>query len=201
MNNLYSPRPHQKLGPTTPVGDIEQHRDYLFYSALGRLRDRELAEDAVQDSFFAALAGAGKFLGRSSQRTWLVGILKHKVCDQVRRARRDRAIFEASHPTELGKFAGFVRHFSAAMSVDPSRELQRKELRRAIEQAVAKLPRRLARVFSLYEIEERSGREVCAVLGISENNLWIILHRARKQLRERLSDWQTETRSGQRAFT
>src|SRR5262249_23173452 len=100
VNNLHQTRGRQKEGPTpAPVG-IEQHRDYLLHYALRRLRNRDLAEEAVHDSFLAALAGADKFLGKSSQRTWLIAILKHKVCDQVRRARRDQAIFELDPLTE-----------------------------------------------------------------------------------------------------
>lgn len=193
MKNVHSTRSYQKRRPTTATNGIEQHRDYLFHNALGRLRNRELAEDAVHDSFLAALVGADKFLGKSSQRTWLTGILKHKVCDQVRQACRDRAIFESCAPTERDEFDGFAGCLSAAMSADPSAELERKELRQAIQEALAKLPGRLAKAFSLYESEEWTGDEICAELGISENNLWIILHRARKQLREQLSPWRTAT--------
>ncbi len=164
---------------------IERHRDYLYYNAVGRLRNRELAEDAVQDSFLAALRGARKFAGQSSERTWLTGILKHKVCDQVRRACRDRAIFQSDLPSDRDEF----ETFSVMDAVDPSAELERKELRAAIQEAIARLPQRLAKAFSLYETEDWSGRDVCAALNITENNLWIMLHRARKELREQLSMW------------
>jgi RNA polymerase sigma-70 factor (ECF subfamily) len=181
MNNLY---------PTTQddadvVSGIERHRDYLYYNALGRLRNRELAEDAVHDSFVAALRGAPRFAGQSSERTWLTGILKHKVCDQVRRACRDRAIFQSDLPSGRREFEAF----SVVNAIDPSAELERKELGAAIQAAIARLPKRLAKVFSLYEAEDWSGRDVCAELNISENNLWIMLHRARKELREQLSIW------------
>jgi RNA polymerase sigma-70 factor (ECF subfamily) len=169
-------------------GGIETHRDYLYYNALGRLRNREQAEDAVQDAFLAALGGTERFHGASSQRTWLTAILKHKVCDQMRRACRDRTIFESREPTDNDQFendGGFsVLYFS-----NPRTELERKELRAAIEQALAKLPHRLAEAFSLYEIEDWNGRKVCSALGISENNLWFKLHEARKQLRGHLASW------------
>lgn len=164
---------------------IERHADYLFRNALGRLRNREQAEDAVQDSFLAALNGAKNFAGNSSERTWLTAILKHKVCDQVRRACRDRATFESFAPADRDVFEKMTHK----EDVDPSAELERKELRAAIQEAIAKLPQRLAKAFSLYETEDWSGREICDALGISENNLWIMLHRARKQLREQLQPW------------
>ena len=171
---------------------VGRHHDYLFNNALRRLRNRERAQDAVQDSFLAALHAAERFRGNSSQRTWLTGILKHKVYSQVRRACRERAVFEWRAASNREEFESDDR-FSGSRLSDPSTELERKELGAAIEQALAKLPTRLARVFSLYEIEDWSGREVCAVLKISQNNLWITLHRARKQLRGHLAQWYTIT--------
>jgi RNA polymerase sigma-70 factor (ECF subfamily) len=152
-----------------------------------------MAEEAVHESFLAALAGADKFLGRSSQRTWLTAILKHKVCDQVRRARRDRAFFALDDLSQRDEFDSVARHLSAAISADASAELERRELHHAIKEALSKLPQRHARVFSLYESKEWTGRQICTELGISENNLWIILHRARKELRQQLSPWRTAT--------
>ena len=184
MNNLYSTRKDD----VALAGGIEQHRDYLYYNALGRLRNRELAEDAVQDSFVAALGGARKFAGQSSERTWFTGILKHKVCDQVRRACRHRAIFQSDLPSDQDEF----ETFSVMDAIDPSAELERKELGTAIQEAIARLPQRLAKAFSLYETEDLSGHDVCAALNISENNLWVMLHRARKELREQLSMWYGE---------
>jgi RNA polymerase sigma-70 factor (ECF subfamily) len=189
MINLQSAPQNQKSGKVSGVEAIEEHRDYLFYNALGRLRNREAAEDAVQDSFLAALAGANKFSGNASQRTWLTAILKHKVCDRVRRACRDRAVFETAPLTDHEEFNSHSSFDCLCRGDDPSRELQRKELGDAIQSALAKLPHRLAKVFSLYESEDWSGREICAALNISENNLWIMLHRARKHLREELSPW------------
>lgn len=182
MNNLC---PTITTRNVDPSASIERHREYLYHNALGRLRNREQAEDAVQESFLAALGGVRKFAGQSSERTWLTGILKHKVCDQVRRACRDRAVFQSDLPSERDEFETFAHTDDA----DPSAELERKELRAALQDAIARLPERLAKAFSLYETEDWSGRDICAALNISENNLWIMLHRARKELREQLSMW------------
>lgn len=182
MNNLCPTENEEDVAFTS---GIERHRDYLYHNALGRLRNREQAEDAVQDSFLAALGGARKFAGQSSERTWLTGILKHKVCDQVRRACRDRCVFQSELLNDCDEFETWTE----SEDVDPSAELERKELRAAIQDAIARLPQRLAKAFSLYETEDWSGRDVCAALNISENNLWIMLHRARKELRGQLSMW------------
>jgi RNA polymerase sigma-70 factor (ECF subfamily) len=73
--------------------------------------------------------------------------------------------------------------------MEPSHRMELAEFRDALENALGKLPVRIAQVFQLYEVEERPNREVCARLNISENNLWVMLHRARKQLQQHLGDW------------
>src|SRR5499426_932035 len=75
---------------------LDDHGDYLFRYAIFRLRDRTAAEDVVQETFLAALKAHGKFAGRGSERTWLVGIMKHKIVDHFRRAGREIAIGEDS---------------------------------------------------------------------------------------------------------
>src|SRR5213078_2849400 len=77
---------------------LEKHGDYLFNFAIGQLRDEHVAEDLVQDTFLAALKARGTFQGQSSDRTWLVGILRHKICDHLRRVTRNRALYV--QPTE-----------------------------------------------------------------------------------------------------
>jgi DNA-directed RNA polymerase specialized sigma24 family protein len=80
-------------------------------------------------------------------------------------------------------------HEAAAECMEPSRRMELDEFRNALETALGKLPPRIAQVFQLYEVEERPNREVCAQLNISESNLWVMLHRARKQLQQELRGW------------
>ena len=76
----------EKKPPTaaTPDDWVEAHGDYLFNFAIGQLRDASVAEDLVQDTFLAAFKARDRFSGQSSERTWLVGILRHKICDHLR---------------------------------------------------------------------------------------------------------------------
>ena len=91
------------------------------------------------------------------------------------------------HTRQAGSVEGYIgRH-----SRDPRTELESKELREALNEALQKLPPRLATVYRLYESEAWSGHEICKALQISERNLWIILHRARKRLRQTLSPWRS----------
>jgi RNA polymerase sigma-70 factor, ECF subfamily len=76
--------------------ELERHRSYLLRFALLQLRDHGAAEDAVQETLLAALQGSAGFGGRSAVRTWLVGILKHKIVDHLRRASREPLAEEAS---------------------------------------------------------------------------------------------------------
>ena len=183
----------KEAGNHTASEDIETHREYLFQSALSRLRNREQAEDAVQETFLAALKNVGRCSGNSTKKTWLTGILNHKVCDQLRNTCRNRVLFrnlsmDDDRETEEATFptVGFP-----LPSRDPRTELESKELQEALNAALQKLPPREARVYQLYESGFWSGREICQALQISDRNLWIILHRARKHLRESLSQWRS----------
>ena len=172
---------------------VEMHGDYLFNFALGQVRDAGTAEDLVQETFLAALRARARFAGNSSERTWLVGILRHKIYDHLRHTCRERAVRADVSPApdndDAWEDAVMWLHDVATESQLPSRRIELAEFRANLELALGKLPPRVAQVFQLYEMEERSNAEVCAKLNISESNLWVMLHRARKQLREHLSGW------------
>lgn len=170
---------------------VDTHGSYLFNFAIGQVHDMHVAQDLVQDTFLAALESQGGFSGRSSARTWLVGILRHKIYDYLRRICRERVVRvdplsphdENDGPNESSLWL----HQVADESLSASRRLELGEVRQQIERALGSLPKRIARVFQLYSIEEYSNREVCEELNISEGNLWVMLHRARQQLRSELA--------------
>lgn len=172
---------------------VEEHGDYLFNFAIGQVRDTNIAEDLVQETFLAALKSQQNFSGRSSERTWLVGILRHKIYDHLRKTCRERAV-RVEPLTSCDDDAAFEDsmawiHQMAAEASSPSRRIELAEFRDQLELAMGKLPPRIAQVFQLYSIEERPNQEVCERLNISESNLWVMLHRARKQLRSELDGW------------
>jgi RNA polymerase sigma-70 factor (ECF subfamily) len=148
----------------------------------------------VQETFLAAFKGRHRFTGQSSERTWLAGILRHKICDHLRRTCRERAV-RADIPSSGGddeaawEDAVMWLHDVAAEYQLPNRRLELEEFRANLESALGQLPPRVAQVFQLYEIEERANSEVCQRLNITESNLWVMLHRARKQLRSYLAGW------------
>jgi RNA polymerase sigma-70 factor (TIGR02943 family) len=179
----------------THTDDLGTYREYLFNYALGRLRDRDLAEDVVQETFLAALANDRTFLGGSTRRTWLTAILNNKLCDQFREFSRRRSLVQGLVLSNGKEGRPIASASMGRHSLDPGRELEHKELREALMEALQKLPSQMAAAFQLYEAEGWSGREICHALQISERNLWVILHRARKRLRESLSSWWSIQRS------
>lgn len=172
---------------------VETHGDYLFNFAIGQVRDTNIAEDLVQETFLAALKSQHNFSGRSSERTWLVSILRHKIYDHLRKTCRERAVrvdpLPASNEDAAFEDSLAWIHQIAAESTSPSHRIELAEFRQHLERAMGKLPPRIAQVFQLYSIEERPNQEVCERLNISESNLWVMLHRARKQLRTELNGW------------
>ena len=171
---------------------VDAHADYLFNFAVGQVRNADTAEEIVQETFLAAVKGRGNFSGQSSERTWLVGILRHKIFDHLRKTCRERAVrvdLSAAGDAESWEDSVLWMHDVAEESQSPSRRIELSEFRDNLELALGKLPQRIAQVFQLYEVEERSNHEVCAQMNISESNLWVMLHRARKQLREQLHGW------------
>lgn len=176
---------------TDPAEWVDRYGDFLFNFAVGQVRDTSEAEDLVQETFFAALKSRDRFAGQCSERTWLVSILRHKIYDHLRAKCRHPRLADIRPDTETGvedmDESLMWLHESAAQCLRPDRRMELQEFRAALELALGNLPTRIAQAFQLYEIEERSGSEICAALNISESNLWVMLHRARTQLRKALA--------------
>jgi RNA polymerase sigma-70 factor (ECF subfamily) len=155
--------------------------------ATARLRDREAAEDVVQETLATACAGAGRFEGRSALRTWVTGILLHKVTDAFRAMSRTNAVIR---PVEADADPDFDAEGSWRAPVsewsDPALALDCKRFREALEAGIARLPEAQARAFRMRELEGRESAEICAALGVTENHLFVLLHRARLSLRRGL---------------
>jgi RNA polymerase sigma-70 factor (ECF subfamily) len=166
---------------------LEDHGDYLFRYALVRLRDREIAEDMVQETFLAALRAREKFQARSSVRTWLIGILKHKILDHFRKSYREPPISDllsSEDPSEtLFDEEGKWKLRPIPWTDDPRAVLEQKEFWETLLRCMSELPRRLAEVFALRELEGLKGEEICNLTKISATNLGVMLHRARMRLR------------------
>jgi len=170
---------------------VDRHGGYLFGFAMKRLRDPALAEELVQEVLLAALQSRERFQGRSSERSWLVGILKHKIIDHFRRISRERPVENIeAWPEELANSFDEGGHWRAEEGegpIDwgerPSTALQQKEFQDVLGRCLAKLSPRIAEAFTLREMDELETGEICKILGVTPTNLWVMLHRARVQLR------------------
>lgn len=166
---------------------VDQYGDYLLRYTLLRLRDPELAKDAVQETLLAALHARDHFAGQSSERTWLVGILKHKIVDCIRKISRERPVEDVESLTrpveEFFDETDHLKAISTDWTDDPGKVLERREFLEILERCLSKLPSRLSTAFALCEMDGLSGQEICKTLNISTTNLHVMLYRARTQLR------------------
>ena len=169
---------------------VEVYHDFLFKYALSRLRNADLAEEKIQETFLAALQSLKNFRGLASERTWLISILKRKIYDHFRRINRDRQ-YNVTSPLACIRYDVYdSRRLHAVRSSiwfsDPSKAYEQKEFLKIITYALSELPGRLAQVFILREIIELSSQEICEFMDISIYNLYVMVHRARKHLRDDL---------------
>jgi RNA polymerase sigma-70 factor (ECF subfamily) len=176
--------------------ELERQRGYLLRVARLQLRDAALAEDVVQDTLAAALTAQGGFTGKSTVKTWLTGILKHKIVDAIRRKQRDPiSASTLDEDADLEDFEGLFKENGAWQQPpadwgDPEQSLSRRQFFDVMQVCLDKLPPNTARVFMMREVMELSSDEICKELTITANNLWVILYRARMSLRECLeANW------------
>lgn len=159
--------------PTLGWNDLADHRPHLVRFARRKLLDPAQAEDLVHDVFEAVISGRAPFAGRSALRSWLIAILKHKIVDLVR-----QRVGHFSLPSE--DEPGFNDMQSPVPAPDVRAE-QRERLAQTLA-AIETLPAGLRDVVQLRVLEDRSTEDVCQTLRITEDNLFVRLHRARKRL-------------------
>ena len=178
---------------------LDSHGDYLYRYALVRVRDASVAEDLLQETLLAAVGGQQAHAGRSSERTWLVGIMKHKVIDHFRRiARNARFQLSAEHEDEIdcfeqsGPWRGHWREERAPNSwtLDAGQCFESGEFWETLDRCLSQLPEQMSIAFTLREIDGLTSTEICEILNITPNNLWVLLHRSRSKLRHLLeANW------------
>jgi RNA polymerase sigma-70 factor (TIGR02943 family) len=184
------------LGALTEVDprQLEQHRSLLTRYARWLLHDRDAAEDAVQETMLAALHAPRSFGGRSSVRTWLFGILRHKVMDAFRRQAREVPLADDGEEVDgeslwHGDDDG-NRRLAPSHWGDPEQALQEKRFFAVLERCIDRLPKNTARVFTMREIPGMETGEICHAVGITRDYCFVILHRARAALRDLLErEW------------
>ena len=158
-------------------------RAYLLRYASLQLRNPDAAEDVVQETLLAALAAERSFEGRANLRTWVTGILKHKIIDTIRRESRERPLDESDEERGASDFDGLWHEHSEPWQ-DPDGALHQTQFLRALEACLAGLPARTSRVFLMREHMGMETAEICKELGLTSTHCWVLLYRARMALRE-----------------
>jgi len=169
------------------ASDVQALRPQLLRFARSQLRNDAWAEDAVSETLLAALEKPQAFAGQSQLKTWLVGVLKHKVVDQLRRHTREATLMSDDDNQDLDEllFAADGHWREAPKDWgDPEHALRERQFFDVLEACIEHLPGVQGRVFMMREWLELDSAEICKQLAITTTNLWVLLHRARLRLRD-----------------
>jgi RNA polymerase sigma-70 factor (ECF subfamily) len=180
---------------TDPAGSpetwLEEHGSALYKYALLRTRDPDRAEDAVQETLLAALDARHRFAGTAAVRTWLIGILKHKLIDLFRREARETPLDDPEERDDLEAAPDDARFDASGHWRDrpadwgnPEAILRNNQFLIALQRCLEGIPERHARLFLLREVMEEDSKDICQDFGISATNLWTLLYRARMSLKQ-----------------
>ena len=168
---------------------IERHSPGGYRVALRLTGNEAEAEDVVQETFFSAFKAIDKFEGRSGLATWLYRIAHNAALMRLRRTRPDQVSVDDEEVFGEGLPMPAQMHDWCCL---PERDLKSSEAREEMEHAILDLPEKLRAVFVMRELEGLSTEETAEALDVSIDVVKVRLHRARLQLRERLSDYFAE---------
>ncbi len=175
--------------PVNPDDWLEKYGDLLFRYAIIRVNDQTVAEDLVQETLLAALKAVSGFKQKSTLRTWLISILKHKIIDYYRASHRKDEINITSSKNAFQE-NGFwdLQKAPKDWGDHPEEAIEQKEFENILRQCISALPDRMAQVLSMRSFDGTEFEKICKILDISLSNVWVLLHRARAQLRRCLEE-------------
>jgi len=165
---------------------LDDHGDILYRFAMQRAQDSELAADLVQETLLSAWKGRESFSGNSTVRTWLIGILKHKWIDHLRKEIRQREHAELADGDPTAWFDpqnGAWKHSPTQWMGNPESLLQNGQFMSILTSCAKALPKKQQQVFEMRELQGLTSDEICKACDISTTNVHVLLHRARLGLR------------------
>jgi RNA polymerase sigma-70 factor (TIGR02943 family) len=174
---------------------VENYADMLYRYTLVRVKDPDVADELVQVTFFAALKSQHTFASKSTEKTWLFGILKHKTMDHFRSTKKNINVDITDTDADRIQFdtTGHMTPSPNNWNVDPEKATENKELAQVLAKCMNGLSEKFHRLFVLKEIEGLSSEEICKEFNVKPTNLWVMLHRARNQLKLCMeSNWLTK---------
>jgi RNA polymerase sigma-70 factor (ECF subfamily) len=185
---------------------VRRHHASLIRVAMTYVADRNVAEEVAQETWLAVLNGLSAFEGRSTLKSWMFSILTNRAKTRAVREKRSIPFSDLStrgfdeEPsvdpdrfTDAGSWAEPPRRWDKDT---PEQLMLRQEAHRLVEKAISGLPPNQRAVVTLRDIEGLDAAEVCNVLGVSETNQRVLLHRGRSKVRAALEQYLQPTRVG-----
>ena len=168
-----------------------EYGDYLYRYTRSRINDSHLSEDIVQQTFLTAFQYSSSFRGASTERTWLTGILRNKIRDNLRREAREPsanralpiATTETSHRVTPNACVDEREQTISDHAFNPREQLEHEELWNTLLDCIAELPKKSQVAFVLRELEAEKPKTIAKRLSVSDNGYWLLLSRARSHLR------------------
>ncbi|RRO16802.1 sigma-70 family RNA polymerase sigma factor [Flavobacteriaceae bacterium 14752] len=181
--------PDKKLSPKSWV---DKYSNYLFNFAITRVNDAEIAKDLISETFLAGLKSKDNFKGDSTERTWLVSILKHKIIDHYRKinSKKGKAEVKMDYTSEDQEGDWLEERVADHSDKTAEDNIENSELGLAIENCLETINEKQAQIFRMKTIQDYDTEAICNVFDITPSNLWVIIHRARKSLADCMdSSW------------
>ena len=173
-----------------PENWIDKYSDYLFNYTIVRVNDREVTNDLISETFLAALKSKKNFKGESTERTWLISILKRKIIDYYRRINSAKGQAEVKFSPRTNEEEGDWLEEKVPDASGSSAEdiIENRELGLAILSCLEQLNEKQATIFKMKTIDGIETEAICNEFNISPSNLWVIIHRARTSLAKCLEE-------------
>jgi RNA polymerase sigma-70 factor (ECF subfamily) len=174
-----------------PKNWVALYADYLLNYAFFRVRDKAFAEDLMQETFISALKSQHTYNGTANEKTWLTAILKNKIIDFYRsKLNKYSKLTDSIDNNTNNDFFNADTNFHWFESKQPhhwnntDKAIESDEFNIALNNCMKKMPEKLAVVFSLKYIDDEATEHICKEVGITSSNYWVMIHRAKLQLRE-----------------
>lgn len=167
---------------------FKENADYLFSFAITRVSDEQLAEDLVQETFLSALKNYDSFQQKSKASTWLIAILKNKIIDHYRKRVREFSkesldgLSSDNYFQENGHWSNNSK--PQPWRFDADKGLHEEEFKKTLQLCLERLNELQRMAFVMKYMEDEDTSDICKELNITSSNYWVIIHRAKLQLRK-----------------
>ncbi len=165
---------------------VDRYGDIMYRYTLLRVKNVDFAEEIVQNTFLAAIQAQANYAGRSAEKSWLFGILKHKIMDHFRSQKRFQSFNQSdSDDSSVDDYddSGHWKIFPKDWGLDPEKAAENTELAHRLEECMSGLSEKFRQIFIMKEMDGIDSTQICNEFDIKPTNLWVILHRARNQLK------------------